>query len=203
MTIRFSNWKGPNGLEQYIINKTGCKPYSGSGINYRKDKKTTILRSVDNTEYYDDDLTDVINPKYTLFGQVGDQSENEKKFNEPLLNKNKTEKIFLYRCVNINKKTEYIWYGQYEIIDKNTKIHIGKDNVFRKIIILNLKRKETKEDDKEIKEIMINENKPKNNKSIDYNKYKIRQLKEICKEKGIRGYSKLRKAEIIDLINQN
>jgi hypothetical protein len=140
-TIHFSNWKGTDGIEEYIINQTGCKPYSGSGINYRKDKKTCILRSVDNTYYYDDDLYDVINPKYTLFGQLGDQNENEKKFNEPLLNKNKTEKIFLYRCSIINKKNEYIWYGQYEIIDKYTKNHIDKDHVIRKIIILSLKRK--------------------------------------------------------------
>jgi hypothetical protein len=89
--IRFSKWKGPEGIEQYIINQTGCKPYSGAGINPRINKKTTILKSVDDTYYYDDDMSDINNPKYTLFGHNGDQNINEQKFNEPLLNKNKTE----------------------------------------------------------------------------------------------------------------
>jgi hypothetical protein len=139
-TISFSNWYGPDGLNDFIFKETGCKPYSGAGINYRKDKKITLLKSVDNTEYYDDDLSDIQNPKYTLFGQRGDQSENEKKFNEPLLNKNKTEKIFLYRVKNDRKVDKYIWYGQYEIIDRNKKLHIDIDGNLRKIIILNLNK---------------------------------------------------------------
>lgn len=139
MSIIFSKWYGPDGLNDFILNQTGCKPYSGAGINYRKDKKITLLKSVDNTEYYDDDLSDFQNPKYTLFGQRGDQSEYEKKFNEPLLNKNKTEKIFLYRVRN-QKKDKYVWYGQYEIIGKTTKIHTDIDGNLRKIIILNLNK---------------------------------------------------------------
>ena len=139
-TITFPKWSGPDGIEQFIINQTGCKPYSGAGINPRVDKKTTLLRSVDGTEYYDDDMSDINNPKYTLFGHIGDQDENEKKFNEPLLNKNKTEHIYLYRVVKKNGKTEYIWYGKYEIIDKNIKQHIGKDYNIRNIIILSLRK---------------------------------------------------------------
>ncbi len=53
-----------------------------------------MLKSVDNTEYYDDDMSDINKPKYTLFGHNGDQNENEKKFNEPLLNKIK-QNIFI------------------------------------------------------------------------------------------------------------
>ena len=95
--MRFLKWGGPEGLETYIIEQTGCKPYSGAGINPRVDKKTTLLRSVDGTEYYDDDMSDINNPKYTLFGHNGDQDETEKKFNEPLLNINKTQnKIRIY-----------------------------------------------------------------------------------------------------------
>jgi len=138
--ISFSKWSGPEGMEQFIINKTGCKPYSGAGINPRIEKKITILKSVDNTYYYDDDMIDVNNVKYTLFGHNGDQDENEKKFNEPLLNKNKTKNIYLYRVkINDNKK-EYIWYGKYEIFDKITKLHTGKDKIMRNIIILSLKK---------------------------------------------------------------
>jgi hypothetical protein len=138
----FSKWSGPEGIEQFIINQTGCKPYSGAGINPRIKKKTTILKSVDNTYYYDDDMSDINNIKYTLFGHNGDQNENEKKFNEPLLNTNKTQNIYLYRVRKNGKKTEYIWYGKYEIIDKHNKQHIGKDYIMRNIIILSLKKSE-------------------------------------------------------------
>ena len=136
MTISFKKWKGSLGLEEYIVNQTGCKPYSGAGINYRSERKTTILRSVDGTYYYDDDLKDPSIVEYTLFGQQGDQDEGEKRFNEPLLNPNKTEHIFLYRV----KTDEYIWYGKYKIIDKYEKIHIDKNYEQRDIIVLILKK---------------------------------------------------------------
>lgn len=134
--IRFSKWKGEGCIEQYIINQTGCKLYSGAGINPRINKKTTLLKSVDNTEYYHDDMSDINNPKYMLFGHNGDQNVNEKKFNEPLLNKNKTEHIYLYRVT----KTEYLWYGKYIIEEKINKLHPGKDKIIRNIIILSLKK---------------------------------------------------------------
>lgn len=138
--IVFSEWSGPNGLEQHIINETGCKPYSGAGINPRKEKKTTILKSVDNTYYYDDDMSDINNIRYTLFGHNGDQDETEKKFNEPLLNPNKTQNIYVYRVRKNGKKTQYIWYGKYEITNKNIKQHIGKDYNTRNIIVLSLRK---------------------------------------------------------------
>jgi hypothetical protein len=93
----FKKWSGPNGIEQYIINQTGCKPFSGAGICPRPKQKTTILRSVDNTYYYDDDFSDIHNIKYTLFGHNGDQNASEKKFNEPLLNQHKTQHVYVYR----------------------------------------------------------------------------------------------------------
>ena len=102
-TLSFSKWYGSGGIEEFIINQTGCKPYSGAGINPRIDKKTTILKSVDDTYYYDDDMSDINNIKYTLFGHNGDQNENEKKFNEPLLNPDKTQHIYLYRVKNSKK----------------------------------------------------------------------------------------------------
>ena len=55
-------------------------------------------------------MRDINHPKYTLFGHNGDQDESEKKFNEPLLNTNKTENIYLYRVVTHPVKY-YIWYG--------------------------------------------------------------------------------------------
>lgn len=137
-TITFSKWNGPDGISEFIKKETGCKPFSGAGINPRIKHKTTILRSVDDTYYYDDDLSDINNIHYTLFGHNGDQDENEKKFNEPLLNINKTQNIYVYRFNK--KKKEYIWYGKYHIIGKNKKIHIGKDKVLRNIIVVSLKK---------------------------------------------------------------
>lgn len=138
--VTFSKWSGPDGIVQYIQNLTGCTPFSGAGINPRIKQKTTILRSVDNTYYYDDDLTDINNIQYTLFGHNGDQDENEKKFNEPLLNRNKTQHIYVYRVRKNGKKSEYVWYGKYEIIGKINKQHIGKDRIIRNIIIISLKK---------------------------------------------------------------
>ena len=131
--IIFNKWTD---LEKFIIQETGCKPFSGAGICPRPNKKTTILKSIDNTYYYDDDLSNPNLVKYTLFGHSGDQEESEKKFNEPLLNSNKTKNIYLYRVKMKGKKKEYIWYGKYKIIDKEIKQHQGKDFINRKIIIL-------------------------------------------------------------------
>jgi len=138
--ICFSKWGGPSGIEQFIINETGCKPYSGAGINPRINQKTTLLKSVDNTYYYDDDMSNINNPKYTLFGHNGDQNEHEQKFNEPLLNKTKTENIYLYRVRKNGKNNEYLWYGKYEIVDRHNKLHQGKDRIIRTIIVLSLKK---------------------------------------------------------------
>ena len=66
---------------------------------------------MDDTYYYDDDLSDENIIKYTLFGHDGDQDENEKKFNEPLLI-NKTHHIYVYRVRQIKDKSKYLWYGK-------------------------------------------------------------------------------------------
>jgi hypothetical protein len=130
--MRTTSWKE---FEKFIIQETGCKPFSGAGINPRPKQLTTLLRSVDDTYYYADDLRDKNLVKYTLFGHNGDQDENEKRMNEPLLNETKTKHIYLYR----KKDKEYIWYGKYEIIDKNSQQHIGKDRNMRTILVLTLK----------------------------------------------------------------
>jgi len=138
--IHFKKWKGQGGMEEYIIAQTGCKPFTSEGINIRSAKETAILRSVDDTPYYDDDLSSIHNPKYTLFGHNGDQDVAEKRYNEPLLNKGKTKHIYLYRVKKDGKKTEWVWYGKYEIVGRITKSHPGKDFKMRTIIVLELKR---------------------------------------------------------------
>ena len=138
--MRFAKWGGENGLEKFILDQTGCKPFNGAGINYRKTRKTTILKSVDNTYYYDDNLTDPNNVEYTLFGHDGDQTETEPRFNEPLLNPEKSEHIYLYRVSPLGRGQEYLWYGKYEIIGQVTRANQGKDHIMRNIIVLSLRK---------------------------------------------------------------
>jgi hypothetical protein len=115
----------------------GCKPYSGAGINPRPAFKTTMLKSVDDTYYYADNLENPEKVEYTLFGHNGDQDENEKKFNEPFLNPEKTEHIYLYR-VTKDRKQKYIWYGKYKIVGRTIKRNVGKDYAMRNIIVLSM-----------------------------------------------------------------
>ena len=138
--MRFAKWSGDDGLEKFILDQTGCKPFTGAGINYRKTKKTTILKSVDNTYYYDDNLSDPNNVEYTLFGHEGDQTESEAMFNEPLLNPAKTEHIYLYRVSPLKRGQVYLWYGKYEIVGKTIRTHQGKDYKMRNIIVLCLRK---------------------------------------------------------------
>jgi len=134
--MEFRKWNGPDGMNNHIIQETGSIPYSGAGICPRPDKKNVILKSVDNTSYYDDNLSDPNNVEYTIFGHNGDQDEAEPHFNEPLLNKDKIENIYLYRVRKEGKKTIYTWYGKYAIKGKVTRRHPGKDGVERNIVVL-------------------------------------------------------------------
>jgi len=127
------NWKGPGGMKELIIERTGCKPFTGCGINYREANRTAILKSKDDTPYYDDNLEDPNKPKYTLHGKIGDQNENDTR-NKQLLKKSKH--IYLFR----QTKKEYTWYGKYKIIGKESKSHIGEDYIMRNIINLTLER---------------------------------------------------------------
>ena len=137
--VCFKTYGGPDGLEQHVINQTGCKPFSGAGINIRKEKATALLKSVDGTPYYMDDLSNADTVEYTLFGHNGDQSEAEASFNEPLLNDKKTTHIYLYRVRINGRKKDYLWYGKYNIVNKTVKQCQGKDRVMRDVIVLTLK----------------------------------------------------------------
>jgi hypothetical protein len=138
----YNEWSGINGMRQRVIGETGFAPFTGVGISIKG--STAILQSVDDTYYYDDNLDNMDNPKYTLFGPNGDQSVDERRFNEPLLNPDKTTDIYLYRRIpnrrKPNKTSLYIWYGKYEIVGRNTQPHRGRDGTMRNIIVLSLRR---------------------------------------------------------------
>ena len=137
MENTYTEWNGIDGMEQRIIYETGFAPFTGVGIFIKG--STAILRSVDDTPYYDDNLDNMDNPKYTLFGHNGDQSVDERRFNAPLLNPEKIKEIYLYR-VTSNKNNRYIWYGKYEIVDRITQRHPGKNGILRNIIVLSLRK---------------------------------------------------------------
>ena len=134
---KFESWTA---LRDYCIEQTECRPFSGAGINYRSEKQTSLLRSVDGTGYYDDDLTNPDEPKYTCQGKLGDQSEMQARFNEPLLNPEKTKHIYLYRVSKEEKKTIWTWYGKYKITKKTVRRHPGEDGIIRNIIVLTLQK---------------------------------------------------------------
>jgi len=136
--MEFTKFYGNDSLIEHCKKETRCNPYSGQGISYRKEYDTCILRSVDNTYYYSDNLDDIENIEYTLFGHNGDQDPDEKRYNKPLIN---CEHIYLYRVsYSRNNKPFWTWYGKYTITNRFQKNNIGKDGEMRQIIVLNLKR---------------------------------------------------------------
>jgi hypothetical protein len=73
---------------------------------------------------------------------------------------------------------------------------------------LKIKKKYLLKNEKKINNIIIydlvSSNYPltkKNVKDMSKKKYTVKQLKEMAKEKGLKGYSKLRKQELLDLLN--
>ena len=125
-------------LKKLMKDETNCKPFTGEGISYRKESNTCILRSVDDTKFYDDDLTDINLVKYTLAGKSGDQQVNSggnRSLLDPDLNH-----IYLYRVKEDGKKKTWVWYGEYTIVGRTTKQHIGDDSMMREIIKLSLER---------------------------------------------------------------
>jgi len=66
-------------LANHMIKEIGYKPSCQAGINHNIKKETAVLKSVDIVDYYNDDLSDINKVKYTLYGKIGNQDENEKK----------------------------------------------------------------------------------------------------------------------------
>ena len=125
-------------IEKHIMDETNCNPFPGAGISYRKEPNTCIFRSVDDTEFYDDDLSDINLVKYTLSGRSGDQ-QVDSRGNMSLLNPDLNH-IYLYRVKKDGNKKTWVWYGEYTIVGRTTKQHIGEDYKMREIIKLSLER---------------------------------------------------------------
>ena len=123
-------------MVEYSKELTGYTPYSGVGICVRG-LSTCILRSVDDTPYYADDLNDEKEPVYTLFGHNGDQEIDEPRFNRKLLS---GSCIYLYRVHKEGRMKRWSWYGKYEIVRLSKKRHPGKDGTPRNIVLAHLRQ---------------------------------------------------------------
>lgn len=123
-------WKKMN---EFIEIKTGVKfnPRSG-GIDYHINGNVALLKSVEGTFYYRDNLSNPNLVHYTLAGQIGDQTE--KRRNKSVLRPGTN--IYLFE----QNMGGYEWYGKYIIVDKYVTRHIGRDENMRNIIIVILRR---------------------------------------------------------------
>lgn len=109
--------------------------YSGQGI-YNFDNGITILKSVAGTACYADDFTNHNELKYTLYGLLGDQNKNEKRFNWKLLNEDR----ILY-VMEVPKKGEWIWMGRYVMVGELEEMqHPDTTGTMRKIYRITLKK---------------------------------------------------------------
>lgn len=133
-TVVFKHSRTANGIVEYIKQLLGCTIFDGAGINHRK--HITILKSVDDTSYYSDNLDDYNAIEYTLTGKNGNQDENFHTNAKLLISQN----IYVYRVNKINKT--YAWYGKYVIVSKFTKQHPGENGVMREIVVLRLHKVE-------------------------------------------------------------
>ena len=133
--LDFTSWTN---LTDYIMEQTKVRPYSSNGIHINMIHQTAILRAADGTQWYANDLNDPNVIEYSLYGQNGDQDENESRHNRPLLNN--MNHIYLYRVRNDINLPKYLWYGKYKIIGRTTRQHPGRNGVMRNIIVLILEK---------------------------------------------------------------
>lgn len=129
----FTKWAA---FQEYATQFTGGRRlFSGQGI-YHFTNGTTILKSIDGVTCYKDDFTDPNSLKYTLYGLVGDQNKNEKRFNWKLLNEERT--IYV---MEVPKKGEWIWLGRYTIDGELEELeHPDTTGKLRKIYRITLKK---------------------------------------------------------------
>jgi hypothetical protein len=120
-------------MRDFIETRTGVKFNTRSGgIDYRKNGNVAILKSVEGTFYYHDNLSNPNLVHYTLAGKIGDQTETRR--NKSVLRPGTN--IYLFEQNNRG----YGWYGKYIIVDKYVTRHIGENRIMRNIIIVVLKR---------------------------------------------------------------
>lgn len=124
-----------NDMCEYQSRLTGIRrPFSGRGIFAKG--TTVILRSVDGTEYYADNLSDPKCIIYTMQGKTGDQSLENKDNRHLMLAKH----IWVYRV----QRKKWIWYGLYHIESTPCATqHVGADGIMRTIYLVRLGKQDS------------------------------------------------------------
>lgn len=108
MAVVFDSFQG---LQTFLTTRLHTTVFSGVGISNRSDN-TTILRLVDSTPYYlDEILQDGDRLRYTLFGKIGDQDPEEARFNRPFLRPGR--QIYAYSVSGEGADKRWIWMGRY------------------------------------------------------------------------------------------
>jgi|UniRef100_A0A6C0BKF9 hypothetical protein len=98
---------------------------------------TVVLRSVDNTPYYADDLHDPQHLIYTCQGIIGDQNLNNPD-NQKLLH---ADQFWVYRVQPRGRHKTYIWYGRYHRMgDPYPMQHVDDLGQMRQIYLIHLER---------------------------------------------------------------
>ena len=78
--IEFNKW---NDLVKHSRDKYRLRTFQWLRYLYSEKNNTAVLRSVDNTAFYKDNLENIDCVKYTPPGQENDQDINEPRFNAP------------------------------------------------------------------------------------------------------------------------
>ena len=142
-------------------------------------------------------------PKY----QVG------RKFNDNYIKK-KNQNTYIYDVTFVHNKENNSFY--ISDVERNMKyIKLGKDrysgykrlnletNNSKQIVEKLLNKYEERIINSMLACIPLSGGSKKNKKSKDLNNYTVSELKEICKKNNIKGYSKLKKSEVVSLIKKN
>jgi hypothetical protein len=105
--MQFERWAD---AANYIAQQTGRRPFPSKGI-IPYTNGNILLRSVEPTPYYADDLTQLDRVLYTAEGRVGNQSLRTC---GNLAIQEKGRRIFLLEVTTEGRHTRWIWHGEYE-----------------------------------------------------------------------------------------
>ena len=105
--------------------------------------------------------------------------------------------------VNGNEVIDYITEDEKTVKEEATTkedIEEVKEDKKEKKATKRVEKKEVKEETPEVKEEVKEEKKPAKKEKVDLSSKTLTELKEIAKEKGIKGYSKLKKEELLEVL---
>jgi hypothetical protein len=118
-----------------FISNNGVTSIYQAGIHNRQPEKISFLRSVRNTDYYQDDLSNQNHIKYTLCGKIGNQKILR---SNRVLTSDNIEYVYVYEEFMENEEKKYKWFGKYLKGPLETMMHPDFAGNIRIIYRLNL-----------------------------------------------------------------